>query len=181
MDTPLPIPNREVKHQNADDSGKAKIGSCKHFFYVKKVKETALFLFFYPFFRPLCYNRTRKEVYIMIKEKNVIVSVLLSFVTCGIYNLYWMCTITEDVDTISENQNKRNGAMVILLTIITCGIYGFYWWYQNGKMMEEANSKNDKSGSSNSVLFLILAIFGLSFINSVLVQLDINKYATQSN
>lgn len=117
----------------------------------------------------------------MIKEKNVVVSLLLSIVTCGIYSLYWMCTITEDVDTIAENPNKRNGALVILLTIVTCGIYGFYWWYQNGKMMEEANQKKGVSGSSNSVLFLILSIFGLAVVNSVLVQLDINKYASQAN
>ena len=35
VDTPVPIPNTEVKHSNADDSGDAKIGSC-HFFNAKK-------------------------------------------------------------------------------------------------------------------------------------------------
>ena len=32
VDTPLPIPNREVKHLYADDSVKAKIGSRQFFF-----------------------------------------------------------------------------------------------------------------------------------------------------
>lgn len=115
----------------------------------------------------------------MIKEKNVVVSVLLSIVTCGIYGLYWMCTITDDVDNISENPTKRNGVVVILLTLVTCGIYGFYYWYQNGKLMEEANQRKGVSGSSNSILYLILAIFGLTIVNYLLIQSDINKYATQ--
>ena len=32
VDTPVPIPNTEVKHSHAEDSGNAKIGSC-HFFF----------------------------------------------------------------------------------------------------------------------------------------------------
>lgn len=117
----------------------------------------------------------------MIKERNVVVSVLLSIITCGIYALYWYCTVTDDVDAIAQNPNKRNGAVVILLTIVTCGIYGMYWWYQNGKMMEEANKQKGISGSSSAVLYLILSIFGLSMINFILVQLDINKYANANN
>ena len=32
VDTPVPIPNTEVKHSNAEDSGDAKIRSCHYFF-----------------------------------------------------------------------------------------------------------------------------------------------------
>lgn len=117
----------------------------------------------------------------MIKEKNVVVNILLTFITCGIYGLYWLCTITDDVDNISENPTKRNGVVVILLTILTCGIYGWYYWYQTGKLMEEANQRKGVSGTSNSVLYLILAIFELSMINYILVQLDINKHAVTTN
>lgn len=118
----------------------------------------------------------------MIKERNPVVSIILSIVTCGIYELYWYCTVTDDVDAIAENPNKRNGILVILLTLITCGIYGIYFWYQNGKMMEEANQKKGiTNGCSNAILYLILSIFGFSIINFILVQVDINKYATEAN
>lgn len=117
----------------------------------------------------------------MLKEKNIVVSILLSLVTCGIYSLYWWCTITDDVDNISENQTKRNGVVVILLPLVTCGIYSFYYWYQNGKLMEEANQRKGVNGSSNSILYLILSIFGLSIVNYILVQSDINKYAVQQS
>lgn len=117
----------------------------------------------------------------MIKEKNIVVSILLSFVTCGIYSLYWWFTITDDVDNISENPTKRNGVVIILLSLVTCGIYSFYYWYQNGKLMEEANQRKGVNGTSNSILYLILSIFGLSIVNYVLVQSDINKYAVQES
>ena len=117
----------------------------------------------------------------MIKERNPVVSVILSIITCGIYQLYWYCTVNDDIDAISENPNKRNGVVVILLTLVTCGIYGFYWWYQNGQLMEQANEKKGIKGNSNAILYLILAIFGLSIVNFIIAQVDINKYATPAN
>lgn len=113
----------------------------------------------------------------MVKERNVAVCIILSLITCGIYTLYWYCTVTDDVDTISNNPEKRNGVLVILLSLITCGIYGIYWWYKNGEFMEQANNSKNISGSSNPVLYLILSLFGLSIINFVIVQIDINKHA----
>lgn len=113
----------------------------------------------------------------MLKEKNLAISVILSIVTCGIYTLIWMCDITNDVDNISQNPNKRSAGMVVLLTIITCGLYSFYWWYKNGELMEEANNKTKIANSSNGVLFLVLSLFSFSWLNYILIQLDINKYA----
>lgn len=117
----------------------------------------------------------------MVKEKNIVVSILLTIVTCGIYGIIWMLNITEDVDTISENPNKRSGGMVILLTIVTCGIYSFYWWYKNGELLEQAGKNSNVSTNSSAVLYLILSIVGLSIVNYVLVQADINKYATSTD
>ena len=45
VDTPLPIPNREVKHLYADDSVKAKIGSRQFFFCLKKQQLIVAVLF----------------------------------------------------------------------------------------------------------------------------------------
>lgn len=113
----------------------------------------------------------------MVKEKNVAISIILSLVTCGIYSIIWMCDITNDVDNISNNPNKRSAATVVLLTILTCGLYSFYWWYKNGQLMEEANGRTNVASNSNAVLYLILSLFGLSMINYIIIQLDINKYA----
>lgn len=117
----------------------------------------------------------------MLREKNIAVSVILSIVTCGIYSFIWICDITNDIDTISQNPNKRSGGMVILLTLITCGLYGIYWWYKNGELMEKTNNETNTASSSNAVLFLILSLIGLGIVNFVLAQSDINKYALSEN
>jgi UDP-N-acetylmuramyl pentapeptide phosphotransferase/UDP-N-acetylglucosamine-1-phosphate transferase len=113
----------------------------------------------------------------MLKEKNIVVCIILSFVTCGLYGIYWLCEVTRDVDTISHNPQPRSGGMVILLTIVTCGLYSFYWWYKNGELMEQANEQTRIGSASSAVLYLILSLIGLGIVNYILLQLDINKYA----
>ena len=48
---------------------------------------------------------------------------------CGIYGLYWIYKLTEDVNTLKGDPNATSGGIVILLGIITCGIYMWYWLY----------------------------------------------------
>ncbi len=74
---------------------------------------------------------------------------------------------------------ERNIVVCILLSIITCGIYGIYWNYKIGKEMYEANQKKGISTSDNSVLYLILSIFGLSIVTYCLVQNELNTLARQ--
>lgn len=116
----------------------------------------------------------------MIKERNIAVWIILYFVTCGIYYLIFMADSTRDVDTITNNPEKRSGGTVVLLSILTCGIYGFYWWYKQGELMEKLNYESGKASSSSAVLYLLLSIFGLSFVNMILLQSDLNKYASQN-
>ena len=116
----------------------------------------------------------------MIKEKNIAVSVILSIVTCGIYQFIWMSDLTNDVDSISQNPDKRSGGMVVLLSIITCGLYTIYWWYKNGQLMEDANNKTNVASTSNAVLFLILSLFSFGWLNFILIQMDVNKYANHN-
>ncbi len=42
-----------------------------------------------------------------IQERNIVLSVVLSVVTCGIYGLYWFVCLTNDVNTISEEQEHQ--------------------------------------------------------------------------
>lgn len=116
----------------------------------------------------------------MIKEKNIFVALILSFLTCGIYYIYWLVCINDDIDSITSNPSPRNGALVIILTIVTCGLYGLYWWYLNGKLMEEHSNKAGVQTTSSGIIFLILTFLGVAFINAVIVQNDINKYANHS-
>lgn len=66
-----------------------------------------------------------------IQERNIAVSIILSFVTCGIYAIYWFISLTDDMGKLS-NDSRLSGGKCFLFTLITCGIYGIYWAYLMG-------------------------------------------------
>ena len=112
----------------------------------------------------------------MIKERNIVTCIILSIVTCGIYGLYWFITLTDDASRANDDPSFT-GVKAFLLTLVTCGIYSFYWNYKIGKEMYEANQKRGIQTSDNSVLYLILGLFGLSIVTYCLVQNELNTIA----
>ena len=74
----------------------------------------------------------------MVRKKDIVVCIILTIITCGLYNLYWLICLAEDINTLS-NEADTSGGMVLLLTIITCGIYGLYWAYRCGEKLTKQN------------------------------------------
>ena len=70
-----------------------------------------------------------------------------------------------------------SGGLAFVLTLLTCGIFGIYWHYTLGKKLYEAGQKHNKMIADNSILYLILCLFGFGIINYCLIQNDINKFA----
>jgi hypothetical protein len=121
-------------------------------------------------------QKRRKEM--QIKDRNIAMCILLTFITCGIYGLYWMYKIIEESDAVTGNDNPMNPVLVILLGVITCGIYYWFWLYQCGKRFDELNSREGRSSSGDyAVLFLILAIFELAIVDFAIIQSELNKRA----
>lgn len=108
-----------------------------------------------------------------IQKRDIAIAVILSLVTCGIYSYYWMYKLTEDSNFLSRD-NSLDPALSIVFTIITCGIYGYYWAYKIGKNMATAQNLHGKVPNDNSVLYLVLAIFGFAIVDYALIQNDIN-------
>jgi len=77
-----------------------------------------------------------KGEFVMIERRNIAVCIVLTLVTCGIYGIYWIVCLTNDVNTVSGDVNGTSGGMVVLLTIVTCGIYGIYWAYKQGEKLD---------------------------------------------
>lgn len=106
-------------------------------------------------------------------DRNIAIAILLSFVTCGIYAIYWFITLTDEVNAKYGDPNATSGAMAFLFTLITCGIYGYFWAYKLGEKVDAI--KGNPGGSSN-VLFVVLEVFGLNIVNLALAQDAVNKY-----
>ena len=74
----------------------------------------------------------------MVKRKDIAVCILLSILTCGIYDMIWLVKLTNDMRRISKDIDLPSGGMVLLLDLFTCGIYGNYWAYKMGKAINQA-------------------------------------------
>ena len=116
----------------------------------------------------------------MITKRDIATAIILTIVTCGIYGIYWLITLNDDVKTASNNQELPTGGIVFLLTIVTCGIYGVYWAYKMGEQMKIAQEKNKLEVKDNSVLYLVLQLFGLGIVVYALIQSDLNKIADKN-
>ena len=110
-----------------------------------------------------------------IPKRNIVLAIVFSLITCGIYSIYWMVVMTDEANRASGEDNDTSGVMALIFTIITCGIYSFYWNYKMGKKLYLAGSKSGKIISDNSIIYLVLALFGLSIVNYCLIQNDLNN------
>lgn len=113
-----------------------------------------------------------------LTNRNIVVAIILSLVTCGIYAIYWFIVMTDDANTVSGD-NKTSGAMAFVFTLITCGIYEIYWYYQMGKKLYNAGRTYGKDIADNSIIYLVLGIFGLGIVSYALIQSDLNKFSNQ--
>lgn len=123
-------------------------------------------------------NKARKVVggAPMIQKRDVALAVVLSLITCGIYGIYWFVVMTDDANRVS-NDYSVSGGLALVLTIITCGIYAIFWYYNMGKKVYQAGQANGVDIADNSVLYLVLGLFGLGIVSYCLIQSDLNKFA----
>ena len=71
-----------------------------------------------------------------IKERNIVLCVVLSLVTCGIYGIYWAYKQGEKIDTAKNNRgisSSNTGIVYLLLFIFGLGIVAY------GLMQNELN------------------------------------------
>lgn len=112
-----------------------------------------------------------------VTHRSIGMCILLSIITCGIYNIFWFFAITDDTNKISGEPNPTSGGMAFLYSLITCGIYTFFWMYKRGEIIDNYNRQRGLGSTSNAILYLVLTIFGLGFISYCLVQNELNKIA----
>ena len=104
----------------------------------------------------------------MIKERSIVLYIILSIITCGIFGLYWFVCITEDTNAAADVAGTSGG--------LACGIYGFYWAYKCGEKLDIAKEKRGMPAGNGGILYLLLFIFG-GVIAYALIQSELNKFA----
>ncbi len=114
----------------------------------------------------------------MIQKRDIAICIILSIVTCGIYGLYWLSCLADDVNTVSENPGDTSGIVVVLLSIVTCNIYQIYWMYRAGDKIDVARQRHGLPSQNNGIVYLLLTLFGFSIIAWALLQNELNAMST---
>lgn len=110
-----------------------------------------------------------------MKQRNIAVCIILLFVTCGIYGIYWMIVLNDETNAVSGRMGT-SGGMVFLFSLLTCGLYSLYWMYQMGNAVEMIHDQHGEPRGSAPVVYLLLSLFGLSVVAYALLQNELNKY-----
>lgn len=111
-------------------------------------------------------------------QRNIAMAIILSIVTCGIYAIIWMINLVDQLNEAADNPDGTPGGTVFLLSIVTCGIYQYYWLYKSGELINTAKGRRGLPVDSNAgIIYLVLAIFGLSIVSYALLQTELNKVA----
>ena len=63
-----------------------------------------------------------------MKQRNIAMAIIFSFLTCGIYFIIWLWCLNNELRT-ANNKNLNSGTN-FLLSFITCGIYSLVWMYK---------------------------------------------------
>ncbi len=45
----------------------------------------------------------------MVTKKNIVTSIVLSIITCGIYGIFWFISLTDDVRVVSDDTRLSGG------------------------------------------------------------------------
>jgi len=90
-----------------------------------------------------------------------------------------MYTIAVGFDNApTQEKVGTTPGITILLMIVTFGIYGYYCYYKWGRATMEIAAQYGQRSEDKAILYLLLAIFGLSLVNDALIQSDFNTWVT---
>jgi hypothetical protein len=107
-------------------------------------------------------------------KMDVMRSVLLTIITCGVYSLVWKHRQLRCVNTLIES-DKYNFPKWLALSTITCGLYNFYHIYVLARdiiRLEEAYQiPCDKSLPTVS---LVISLLGLWIVCEAIMQKELN-------
>lgn len=106
-----------------------------------------------------------------IKERNIVVSILLTLVTCGIYGIYWVIMLAREAVSVKDPADSAILEIVLMLFL------PFVGFFLTEKKFAEGCAAKGIPHSDNSILYLILGLVGLGIVNFCMMQNDLNKIA----
>ncbi len=104
----------------------------------------------------------------MVKERNPILVILFTMLSCGIYMWYWIYATSKELN----DKGVLETSATTMLAFLFCGPLGLLTLWKHAKAIE-ALSGGEKSGG---MLFVIALVFAPGYW--YMAQAELNKHAT---
>jgi hypothetical protein len=108
-------------------------------------------------------------------QMGITAGIILSLVTCGIYNIYWNYRQFKALNYLLGREEYRF-AQWLLLSIITCGIYHVYYEYKMGSdLLRYFKQTGTEINENLALIGLVLSCLGLTVIADAIYQHELNR------
>ena len=96
-------------------------------------------------------------------DRSLVMYILLTIVTCGIYAYYFIYKLADDVNEMCEGDGQKTGGLIryIVLSFLTCGFYSLYWEYKIGNRLQANAPRYNISLQENGTSILLWYLVGM--------------------
>ena len=115
---------------------------------------------------------------IPLHKRKIALSIVLSFITLGIYHYYWRFLLVKNIRAITKETSKTCTGEMACLIFVPC--YSIYWCYTRGKTVRETLAGFGFETRGKETVYLILELFGVGIIATSIMQNDFNSLPTGS-
>lgn len=112
-----------------------------------------------------------------ISKRDLVLNIILTIVTCGIWGIIWEVQIADDIKLLTGEEDLASGVVLVLLSLVTCGIYFIFWVYNAANKLELVKAGYGLPTESKGLVYVVLSIFGFSIVALALMQNDLNTVA----
>lgn len=106
-----------------------------------------------------------------IQNRNIVLYLILTIVTCGIFGIIWAIYLARDAVHVKDEKDDA------LLEIILMILLPFVGFFLAEKKFAEGCAAKGIPHNDNSIIYLVLGIFGFGIVNYIMMQNDLNKLA----
>jgi len=105
----------------------------------------------------------------------IALGIILSLLTCGIYNVYWNRKQFKAMNLLLGREEYKFG-MWLVLSLLTCGIFHIYYEYKMGADLSEyMNAQGYHVSPQLGLIGLAVSCFGLTVIADAIYQNELNR------
>lgn len=99
------------------------------------------------------------------EDRSLLMYLLLTTVTCGIYGIIFMWNLIKDLNDVSsakepDGWKSPNLIVLTLLILVTCGFYSLYWIYKMGNTIQRTGENYGERIDENGTTLLLWVLLG---------------------